>query len=231
MMLYSLNYVSEVWLQRNIRVSHLKWWVQGLFILQRPSSHLTRSQHETKISAVFHKNTGNCMTRIRNLAAQVSAQLFLYGNFTHLWIWKTDLSAPDQVITNVSGTVKPSASPTKPLTSAATIPATSCPAFTTTSLLWYQIISKHSPWQVCAQICLLPPPSRSNWMSNLSRCCVQVERRTASTASSLFRSLSTTHICIDLSSFWAGGMGGSITKRLIPIDLHRTLLVHLSFIW
>lgn len=46
------------------------------------------------------------------------------------------------------------------------------------------------------------PPFRSDWKSNLSRCCVQMERRTASTASSLFTSLSTAHICIDLRDGW-----------------------------
>lgn len=89
-------------------------------------------------------------------------------------------------------------------------------------LPWCRIISKHNHWQVGTNPSP-PPPSRSNWMSNLSRCCVQVEKRTASTACSLFRSLSTAHICIDLSSFWAGGTGGSNTKTLIPIDLHRAL--------
>lgn len=102
-------------------------------------------------------------------------------------------------------------------------------AFTTTA-----ITSNHFKTQSLTSLCTNPsppPPSRSNWKSNLSRCCVQVERRTATTACSLFRSLSTAHICIDLSSFWAGGTGGSNTKRLIPIDLHRALRFHSSFIW
>lgn len=102
-------------------------------------------------------------------------------------------------------------------------------AFTTTA-----IMSHHFKTQSLTSLCTNPsppPPSRSNWKSNLSQCCVQVERRTATTACSLFRSLSTAHICIDLSSFWAGGTGGSNTKRLIPIDLHRALRFHSSFIW
>lgn len=98
------------------------------------------------------------------------------------------------------------------------------------SLLWWIIISTQSP----TSLCINPSPpwaSRSDSVSNLSQCCVQVERRTASTASSLFRSLSTAHICIDLSCFWAGGTGGSDTRRLIPIDLHRAFRGHSSFIW
>lgn len=98
-----------------------------------------------------------------------------------------------------------------------------------TPSLWW-IIST----QPLTSLCINPSPpraSRSDSVSNLGRCCVWTERRTSSTASSLFRALSTAHICIDLSCFLTRGMGGSDTKRLIPIDLHWALLVHLSFIW
>lgn len=63
-----------------------------------------------------------------------------------------------------------------------------------------------------------PPstPPRSNWKSNLSWCCVQVERRTSSTACSLFRSLSTAHICIDLQLFLSRRDGWQLYQEADP---------------
>lgn len=64
----------------------------------------------------------------------------------------------------------------------------------------------------------------SNCKSNLSRCCVQVERRPAARASSLSRFLSTSHICIDL--FELEG------RRYREVDPYWfALRVRLSFIW
>lgn len=163
--------------------------------------------------------------------AQVSAALFLPGNsiyeFQHL-DWSHDVCWTELYLLLLLLLPLWPSMPSTP--SATTANSTTYPsAFTTTAITSY-----HFKTQSLTSLCTNPsppPPSRSNWKSNLSWCCVQVERRTATTACSLFRSLSTAHICIDLSSFWARGTGGSNTKRLIPIDLHRALRFHSSFIW
>lgn len=74
-----------------------------------------------------------------------------------------------------------------------------------------------------------PPPSRSNWRSNLSWCCVQVERRTSSSACSLFRSLSTAHICIDLQLFWSCRDGWQLYHEADPYWSERAAFTRPSF--
>lgn len=73
------------------------------------------------------------------------------------------------------------------------------------------------------------PPSRSNWKSNLSWCCVEVERRTSSTACSLFRSLSTAHICIDLQLFLSRRDGWQLYQEADPYWSERGDFTRPSF--
>lgn len=74
-----------------------------------------------------------------------------------------------------------------------------------------------------------PHPSMSNWTSNLSWCCLLVESRTSSTACSLFRSLSTAHICIDLQLFWSRRDGWQLYQEADPYWSERGAFTRPSF--
>lgn len=107
--------------------------------------------------------------------------------------------------------------------------------------LYYDARKKKNHWNTIAQLQVWaqthfhlhppphPPPSRSNWTSNLSWCCVQVERRTSSTACSLFRSLSAVHICIDLQLFLSRRDGWQSYQEADPYWSERSTFTRPSF--